>query len=116
MVKLDGGLSEGLLIKAGVPQGSILGPLLFIMFINDLPNSIKESRCLVYADDTTLYATGTNSHNIEFALNEDLKNVSQWFRQNRLKLNVAKTKFMVVQPRNMSSRYDTLNVYVNGLY
>ena len=97
----------------GVPQGSILGPLLFVMFINDLPDCITESRCVIYADDTTLYASSRNPTNIEFALNKDLNIVSRWFVRNKLKLNVDKSKFLVIHPRNMSERFSNMNVFLN---
>ena len=84
------------------------------MFVNDFPGVIKDSRCIMYADDTTLYASSANPSNIEFALNQDLINASNWYRRNRLTLNVAKTKFMVIYPTNMSERFAHVNVFIQG--
>ena len=114
MVKINGVTSSDLPIKTGVPQGSILGPLLFIMFVNDLPRSIQRSSCLMYADDTTLYSSSANPSNIEFALNRDLVNASNWFERNRLTLNIKKTKFMVIHPSNMGERFAHVNIFIQG--
>ena len=113
-VKLDGISSSELKIKTGVPQGSILGPLLFIMFVNDFPRTVLESKCVMYADDTTIYASSRNPSNIEFALNNDLRNANNWYNRNKLKLNIAKTKFMVIYPTNMEERFDSLNIFIQG--
>ena len=114
MVKMDGMLSECKSISTGVPQGSILGPLLFILYINDLPACIRESNSVIYADDTTIFASSSIPGNIEYALNEDMKNVCKWFRANRLKLNVDKTQLLVIYPNKMRDRFDNINIFVQG--
>ena len=113
-MKLNGSISSERAIKSGVPQGSILGPLLFIMFMNDFPDSIKESKCIIYADDTTLYVASRIPSNIEFALNSDLVNASSWYSRNRLKLNIAKTQFMVIHPTRMRDEFANMNVFIQG--
>ena len=90
-------LSEFLDIKQGVPQGSILGPLLFSIYINDLPSSSNLFEFLMYADDTTLYCSIDKlaTHNINNVINEHLDKVNVWMNSNKLVLN-AKNKIHVI--------------------
>ena len=84
-------------IRNGVPQGSILGPLLFLIYINGFPNSSKLVNFLVYADDTTLFfcLEDIKSDNKELVLNNELQRGHSWLKANRLSLNVKKTKYML---------------------
>ena len=81
-------LSEALPVTFGVPQGSILGPLLFLVYINDLSSAIKHSEVSLYADDTVLYCFSKEPHKLESKLNEDLYNVALWLKANKLTLNL----------------------------
>ena len=85
----NGSLSQSCLLSCGVPQGTILGPLLFLLYINDLSNC--EPR--MYADDTHLTYAGDNADNIQLHLSQDLENVHSWLRANKLTLNMTKTEF-----------------------
>ncbi|CAB4024504.1 Hypothetical predicted protein [Paramuricea clavata] len=87
-------------IKRGVPQGSNLGPILFLLYINDLPNSLKMSKPSMFADDTNLTCVGQSSSEIETKLNVELENVHRWLTANKLTLNDDKTEFMLIGSRS----------------
>ena len=82
-------------IKCGVPQGSILGPLLFLIYINDLANICQYTMPILFADDSNLFTNGTDVRKIELELNEELRNIASWLKINKLSLNVNKTQYMV---------------------
>ena len=89
-------LSSERFIECGVPQGSILGPLLFLLYINDLPECLKNTRPRLFADDTNLTASTHSIADIEIAANSDVENLRHWLIANKLSLNVAKTEFMLI--------------------
>ena len=94
--------SESFTISHGVPQGSILGPLLFSIYTSDINNSIRSSKTIQFADDTTIYHSSTNITDMYLELERDLENVCDWFYSNRLSLNVSKTSFMLFAPTQMA--------------
>ena len=103
-VQFDTCTSDMKSIRNGVPQGSILGPLLFFIYINDFPNSSKLFNFLMYADDTTLFCCleDITSDNKELVLNNELQCVHSWLKANRLSLNVKKTKYMLFRKQKRS--------------
>ena len=94
--KVNGFLSSERSIKCGVPQGSILGPLFFLLYINDLPECLHKSKSRLFADDTNITATGKTVNQVEIAVNSDLKNLRKWLMANKLSLNVTKTEFILI--------------------
>ena len=100
-------------ISCGVPQGSILGPLLFLVYVNDLCNVSSIVECLLYADDTSLYVTGSNINEMIQCMNNELERIVQWLNVNKLTLNVQKTEFIVFAPGRKDVETSE-NVIVNG--
>ena len=82
-------------ILCGVPQGSVLGPLLFIIYTNDLPSCLKHTKCILFADDTTIYASSSSLNQLYNFLNLDLDTTADWFKANKLSLNTSKTTYMI---------------------
>jgi len=93
-VSVGGSQSTQCAITRGVPQGSILGPLLFIIMINDLFGS-HDLKMVSYADDTTLMASASSTEELHSKIAAALRNVCRWTNSNKLKLNVSKTKYMI---------------------
>ena len=91
------------LIKHGVPQGSILGPLLFLIYVNDIEKSSSKFDFIMYADDTTLFYTQPDLKNLQENVNSELQNVSKWFNANKLVLNLTKTSFIYFHNRQSNS-------------
>ena len=89
-------LSEELPVTHGVPQGSILGPSLFVIYINNLPNVLNSCYVSLYADDTVIYCYGTSSTELSDKLNNDLLGVAKWLHDHKLTLNLDKTKCMLI--------------------
>ena len=102
-VRVKGYFSKWIKVLSGIPQGSVLGPLLFIIFINDLPNSIKESICRLFADDCKLYHSVISSD--ENTLQKDLDLLEEWSRIWQLPFNYDKCKVMHVGRNNTCNQY-----------
>ena len=91
----NGNDSNHLSISCGVPQGSVLGPLLFLLYINDLPNASESLTFHLFADDTDIYCACKNLIDLELKLNHELSAVAEWMKSNRLALSVVKTSFII---------------------
>ena len=87
-------------IKCGVTQSSILGPLLFLVYINDLTNVSKIFNSILFADDTSLFHTGKTPDNIVKEINNEIPYIISWFNANELFLNLGKTNFILFSPKN----------------
>ena len=90
-VSYKGTNSKSYSITCGVPQGSVLGPLLFVIYTNDLPGSLRCTTCILLADDTTIYSSGCNIKELYRLVNEDIASLAEWFKVNKLSLNISKT-------------------------
>ena len=119
-VEVDSIKSSTTNIDTGVPQGSILGPLLFIIYMNDINKASEKFRAILYADDTSLNTTlnsiGINSNQLKSsAINKELFLISQWLACNKLSLNVSKTKFMLFRyPQKSPKSLPDLKLLINN--
>ena len=108
-VEYLGAISQSRSIGVGVPQGSILGPLLFLIYINDLSKSIDLFNILMYADDTTLFCNFDTTCNSE-KINSELEKIYRWLCSNKLSLNVGKTKFACFHTAQRIVAYPELKI------
>ena len=104
--------SDLLDIVCGVPQGSILGPILFIIYINDLCNVSDLLKFVLFADDTNLFASGTDIKQLCVEINKELSKINVWFNVNKLSLNISKTNFILFKNKNVVN--DDLDINING--
>ncbi len=112
-VEVDGNVSNMLPIKIGVPQGSILGPLLYLIYVNDIGNSCR-GNILSFADDTTLYTSHSDLTQLYENANEQINDLYQWFCSNRLSLNAKKTKYIVIRPMHMKCDLNQYAVHIGN--
>ena len=107
--------SEEMCIRSGVPQGSVLGPLLFIIYINDIQNCSKLVSLVLFADDTNILY----SHECLKILNEIVQNeinkLADWLNVNKLSINIEKTKFILFRSKNKKINFD-LKISINGKF
>ena len=114
IVNINGQLSPPkLLIKTGVSQGSVLGPLLFLLFINDFPSCLSNATCNIFADDNMVYVNGTTIAEVKTLLQKSVDESVKWFRMNKLSVNIDKCHVMLISGRN-TSRY-SLNINIDGV-
>ena len=94
--------SDGVIVNYGVPQGSILGQLLFLVYMNDFNCISTLFKVLLYADDIAVYTSGDNINTLIQSLNEELYNINNWIIVNRLSLNIAKSNFIIFRSQKRS--------------
>ena len=104
--------SEYKSVTYGTPQGSCLGPLIFIIFTNDLHKQLMSSSSLLFADDTTLYMTHRNLRYLRWCMEEDMKSLIAWFKANKLTLNLSKTECVLFQ--RGSGQRQTITLEINN--
>lgn len=102
-VDIDGVPSGLLPVNTGVPQGSILGPLLFNLYINDMHRCSSNLSFIHFADDTTIFVRGDNLVAVTDSLNSELNSVDEWLKMNKLSLNISKSSFMIFSNLDTSS-------------
>ena len=105
-MQYNGYNSSSLDITCGVPQGSILGPLLFLVYINDLCNVSKVLELILFADDTYIFYSHTDASYLMEVVNLELKKITCWFYTNKLSINVKKSNFIIFRPRQNRQTLD----------
>ena len=111
---MGGARSEWTTSRRGVPQGSILGPLLFILYVNDLPQAVQHCSVNQYADDTTMSFVSDDVCDLEGGLSSDLERVKTWVCDNRLKLNDGKTQMLLLSRRRRAHELEQVDVRIQG--
>jgi hypothetical protein len=109
-VELDGVRSQLEKVQLGVPQGSILGPVLFLIYVNDINSTCPDADLVKFADDTTLITTGDTTNLAIHSMNSSLSKISRWFIANKLQLNPSKTRYMLFNNKNENH----IDVEING--
>lgn len=112
-VKFKNSTSDCIVINNGVPQGTVLGPFLFLLYINDIVKTVKYTKIELFADDTMIYICGPNISQLQDYINYDINSLSKWLCSNSLSVNVNKTKFCVFGKQHLLSKLDISNVHIS---
>jgi hypothetical protein len=112
LVEVSGTMSSAASITCGVPQGSILGPLLFLIYVNDM-SAVVKSKLLLYADDSAILVSGKNKQDIEKILSDELNAVSQWLICNKLSLHLGKTESILFGSKPRLRKSSDVNITCN---
>ena len=113
-VYFDGHQSSYRTIRCGVPQGSILGPLLFLVYINDLPLIANQSKFILFADDSNVFFSDKSAVSLEKRVNSELEMISVWFKANKLSLNIDKTKFILFRSHRKPAPPYALKIVIDN--
>ena len=113
-VDLNNVASSHKTIKCGIPQGSILGPLLFILYINDISNSSNLLKFILFADDTNVFYSGKDIDVAKNILHLEMEKVTDWLISNKLSINLKKTNYIIFKPRQKKNNYDQFSLYIRN--
>ena len=111
-IQYDKGMTTFSNILSGVPQGSILGPTLFLLFVNDLPLFLKHCYCDLFADDATIHTSSSDKNAINEEISTDLLQIVYWSQRNKLPINFDKTTYMLIRARKRINDTDNLELNV----
>ena len=112
-VNYNGYSSSHKKVKCEVPQGSILGPLLFLIYINNLSSASKALDFILFADDTNIFFSHSNLESLSLIVNSELNRLTDWFRANKLSVNIKKSNFVIFRPRQKRQTLD-IKVYLSS--
>ena len=117
-VQVNGSKSEYLPVTCGVPQGSVLGPLLFLLFINDIVNSCPAAKLIIFADDTSVFLSNKKFDQLLIETESTLKQLMEWFEANRLTLNTSKSNFIIFRTsqRKINNMPEKININGKDVY
>ena len=108
-------ISDFQTINIGVPQGTILGPILFLVYTNDLTNNLENCFSVIYADDTSIGKSGQLAHDLEANMNQSLSIASEWFINNGLIVNTNKSNYMIIGSQiKVQSLKDNISISINN--
>jgi hypothetical protein len=114
-VKYEDVASDSLLVEHGVPQGTVLGPLLFNLYVNDIIKYVNHCNISLFADDTMLYKSGKDVYTIINQINDDLRNIHSYLCNNSLSININKSKYIIFQSRYSHTEFNNIQIEINNL-